>query len=165
MFPEYCKEFPGEEIFSYNGYEDIPAYRKAEIPDENGSNVVAKAILSIEENCCGFIEDKIVNYHTCEEDSYFVNMDKKYVFAYFKGVKFDDLFPATILLDFIKFRAESMLLVFEDTHFVLKKTQATYKVCEKLDKIFCADSFTPNVIMKAVGEQNYDDIFYKLLEI
>jgi len=165
MFPEYCKDYSAENIFGNNGYERIPAYRKIEVILPDDMKILVNTIKSLGENSCGFIYNSVVNYHLCDPDSYLINMDNNFVFAYFKDVMFDNIIPSMMLLDFLKFRTNKLLLIFEDTFFLLQKTEETYKVCEKLDEIFLSSSFMRNVFIKSIGEDNYENIFYKLMEI
>lgn len=164
MFPEYSKTFEAEDIFGANGFEKIPAYRKMEVI-EPVADYIASSIRTIGEDSCGYIDNCEINYHFCDNDSYFINMDNKYVFAYFKDVEFSNNMPVMMLLDFLKYKAERILLVYKDIHLLIEKTEDTYKVCEKLDEIFVSPSFLFNIIIKAVGEESYENLFYKLLEI
>ncbi|MCX6159210.1 MAG: hypothetical protein NTY74_14615 [Ignavibacteriae bacterium] len=164
MFPHYGKSFNEEEFFGINGFEKIPVYRKLEVI-EPATEYLVSSIKTLGENCCGNIENCAVNYHYCEKDSYFINMDNKYVFAYFKDNEYSGSMPVVMLLEFLKYKAEKILLIYEDTHFLLKKTDDTYKVCEKMDEIFISHSFSHNVLIKSVGGGNYEELFHKLMEI
>lgn len=164
MFPKFCEDHSGEEIFSFYGYEERPAYRYAESEDNTDSGL-AKAIREVKNECCGYIEGNTIKYNTCDIESYFINMDDEYVFAYFYGVVFNDNFPLFLLFDFLKFKAKKMLLVYEDTNFLFEKTDDTYKVCVKIDDIYESPSFLHEILIKSIGEGNYDNIFYKLAEI
>lgn len=164
MFPEYNEIHTGDEIFGYYGYEEIPPYNTIEVysPD---SAVIAGSIRSLGENSCGYIDNGIVNHHFCEEGSYFINMDEKYVYAYFKDIEYADYLPELFILDFLKFNACKMLLIFEDNSFLLEKTEETYKVCKILDEIYESESFCSEVFIPAVQDKNPKKVFYKLMEI
>ncbi len=164
MFPEFSKENDANEVFEANGFEKIPAYRKIEVI-EPLAEYIASSVKTLGANSCGFVENNVINYHLCDSDSYFINMNNKYVFAYFKDAEFSNSMPVMILLNFLKFKAERILFIYEDTHFLIEKTEDTYKVCEKLDEIYVSPSYLFNIIIKAVSDESYENMFYKLLEI
>lgn len=164
MFPEYSKTFESNDVFGANGFDKIPVYRKIEVI-EPLAEYIASSVKTLGENSCGYIDKCVINYHLCDKDSYFINMDNKYVFAYFKNAEFCNNIPVMMLLEFLKYKADRILLVYEDTHFLIEKTEDTYKVCEKLDEIYMSPSYLFNIIIKAVGEESYENMFYKLLEI
>ena len=167
MFPQYCKVLSGDDVFYLNGYEEIPPYRKASISDIEDINHIVKEVKVLNTNCCGFVFSDMVNYHSCSENFYLLDLDKEFVFLYFQGESYNASvsIPHLILLKFIQHKCGKLLLIYEDVHFLLKKTEDTFKICKKLDEIYCSHEFFSNVIIKAVSENNYQDIFLKLLEI
>lgn len=164
MFPNYCKEFDANDVFGYHGFEKIPAYRKIEVIEPE-VEYIASCIKTTNGNSCGFISDQTINYHTCDSESYFINMDNDFVFAYFAYEDYNNNLPLMMIFDFLKCKASRILLVFEDMYFLLEKTPATYKVCEKLDEIYSSHSFMENVFIPAISEKNHVNIFYKIVEI
>ncbi|MCX6160242.1 MAG: hypothetical protein NTV87_02735 [Ignavibacteriae bacterium] len=165
MFPEYCNEHPAVDVFGFNGFETIPAYRKMDVTDSDGLKQVSVKIRRLGENSCGFIENGKINFHTCDEDAYFINMDNEFVYAYFKDKIYHDYMPVLMILDFLKYKSRKLMLVYEDTFFVIEKTDDTYKICEKLDVIYSSGSFLREVFIRSISEDNYENIFHKLLEI
>ena len=165
MFPEYCKLSNAEDVFSYHGYDTIPAYRKLSLENPSNQEQTAAAIKSINDNSCGYIESNEINYHLCDSNAYFINTSDKFVFAYFQGEYYKGSMPVLLMLEFLKYKAEKIMLVFEDTNFVIKKTEETYRICEKLDEIFTSSSFFEKVFIKSISNDQYEMIFYKLIEI
>ncbi|MCX6159212.1 MAG: hypothetical protein NTY74_14625 [Ignavibacteriae bacterium] len=164
MFPEHCKIFKGDDVFGSNGFDEIPAYNIMEVI-EPVTDYLVSSIKTLGENCCGYIDGYVVNHHFYDDEAYFINMDEKYVFAYFKDHEFSNYIPVMILLEFLKYKANKFLLIYKDMHFLLKKNDDTYKVCEKMDEIFKSRAYIENVLMKSIGDRNYENIFYKLMEI
>ncbi|MCX6159211.1 MAG: hypothetical protein NTY74_14620 [Ignavibacteriae bacterium] len=164
MFPNHNKIHTGDEIFGMNGYDEIPPYRKLEVTSTD-SKVIAESIRSLGDNSCGYIDNGVVNYHFCDVNTFYINMDDKYVYSYFKDVNFTDILPKLMILDFLKFNACKMLIIFEDTSFLLEKTAETYKICKILDKIYASKSFFFGVIRPAVQDKNPEKVFPRLVEV
>ena len=163
MFPEYNKTYTAKDIFGYHGYDEIPPYRKLEV-DSDDSKAIAESIRSMGENSCGYIDNSVVYHHFCETNTYFINMDEKYVYAYFKDVDFTGIFPLMMILDFLKFSASKMLIVFDDKSILLEKTEETEKICLILDEIYNSEPFMGDVIVKSIMERNAENVFHKLME-
>ncbi|MCX6159234.1 MAG: hypothetical protein NTY74_14735 [Ignavibacteriae bacterium] len=168
MFPSYINENP-KDYFSIQEPEIIPVYRNMEV-DEAKTVCFANAVRTLGENCYGYFDNCKINFQICDNeccdyDSYPVIMNNKYVFAYFKDIEFDNNLPVTLIFEFIKYGADKLLLIFEDTHLLIEKTPDTFKACEKLEEIFLSDSFLFNVIISSIYYGNRDDIYYKLMEI
>lgn len=165
MFPKFSKDYDSSDMFFINGYESIPAYRKTEVEFPGDYSKIAGVIRLNRTDSCGYIDNKVINYHTCDAESYFIDMNNRFVYAYFMGAPYDNTLPVMLILEFLKYRAEKFMVVYEDTFFVLEKTPETYSVCEKLDDIYFSIPFLHNVFMKVISEDNYEMIFYKLVEI
>lgn len=165
MFPEYCKISEAEDVFGFNGYDSIPAYRKTSIENPNNNTQIVTALRNIGHNCCGFIENNEIHYHLCDSDAYFINMNDNFVFAYFKDEYFKNQLPVLIILEFLKYKANKIILVYEETYFVLEKTKETYHVCEKLDEIYSSRRYIEDVFVKFISNEQYAMIFHKLIEI
>lgn len=164
MFPKHNKIHTGDEIFGNYGYDEIPPYRKLEVVSTE-PKTIAVSIRLLGENSCGYIDNGVVNHHFCEKGSYFINMDDKYVYTYFKDINYTDILPKLMILDFLKFNACKMLIIFEDTSFLLEKTDETYNICKILDKIYASKSFFFGEIRPAVQEKNPEKVFNRLMEV
>ena len=164
MFPNHNKIHTGDEIFGNNGYDEIPPYMKLEVASTE-PKVIAESIRSLGDNSCGYIDNGVVNHHFCEENTFYINMDDKYVYTYFKDVNFTDILPKLMILDFLKFNACKMLIIFEDTSFLLEKTEETYKICKILDEIYESELFFFGDVRPAVQDKNPSKVFTRLLEV
>lgn len=165
MFPEFCKLV--DSIGDYNNpeFDTVPAYRKLSLEDSGNNKLTFSTIKSINHNSYGFIVNNEVNYRLCDFNSYYINMNDKFVYAYFAGEYYKDTLPVLMILEFLKFKANKIMFVFEDNYFVLEKTKATYLICEKLDEIYSSSSYLHNVLIKSISKDEYEMIFHRLIEI
>ena len=147
MFPNHVSIFDNP-IFFFDGAE-IQPYEDILVSGNDDLEMLSNSIRRVGEDCCGYIESINVFYHTTDEKKYYLDINRDYVFAYFKDEKFNGGLPLGFLMKFLQYKCAKILFVYDDVEFFIEKTEDTYNICIELEKIYeNRDFFEENVIKK-----------------
>lgn len=165
MFPSLNNDPVLNDSIEFFGLQEVPEYEEKIISGCDDLNKLAESIRLIKEDCCGYIEPIKVYYYTMDEKQYFLDFNREFVFVYFKDENYDHL-PLGFIMKFLQYQSKKILLVFEDNYFFFEKTDATYKVCADLDKIYGSpDFFYENIIKKVPSKTILGDCLINLINI